>query len=88
MPETNRPALLLSSALALLFLISASAQDAPEMTTREESVVFRSRTDLVMVPVVVRDPRGRAVGNLRKEDFRVTDKGRPQEITRFSVEGR
>jgi VWFA-related protein len=62
------------------------AQEPAEMTSRDAPVVFRSRVNLVQVPVVVRDAQGRAVGNLRKEDFRLADKGKPQEITQFSVE--
>jgi len=38
------------------------------------------------VPVVVRDKDGRAIGNLRQEDFQLFDKGKPQTITKFSIQ--
>ena len=56
------------------------------MTSREMPATFKSRVNLVMVPVVVRDPGGHAVGSLRKQDFQLFDKGKPQVITEFSVE--
>lgn len=61
--------------------------NAPEMNTREESAAsFRTHVNLVMVPVVARDVNGKAVGSLTKENFQLFDKGKAQEITRFSVE--
>jgi len=56
------------------------------MTTRDEQASFRTKVNLVMVPVVVRNVHGDAVGTLTKENFLLYDKGKPQEIARFSVE--
>ena len=61
--------------------------NAPEMNTREETApAFKSHVTLVMVPVVVRNLQGVAVDNLTKASFQLFDKGKPQEITRFSME--
>jgi hypothetical protein len=49
----------------------------------QDATTFRSSVDLVTVPVVVRDKKGNAVGNLKKDDF---DQGKPQFISRFSIE--
>jgi len=72
--ETPNWALVLSLALAA----SASAQAPPS--------TFKSKVNLVMVPVVVRDRDGRPVGNLTQDDFQLSDSGRKQVITKFSVE--
>ncbi|MDR3721450.1 MAG: VWA domain-containing protein [Candidatus Acidoferrales bacterium] len=49
--------------------------------------MFQVRTNLVLVPVVVRDARGRSIANLKREDFELFDRGKAQTITRFSFEG-
>src|SRR5271157_911427 len=64
----------------------AAPQNQPEISTREEKATFTSHVNLVMVPVVVRDKQGRAVEGLTKESFRLFDKGKLQEIERFTVE--
>ena len=56
------------------------------MTSSQAPAVFRSSSNLVQVPVVVRDSSGHAVGTLRAEDFEVFDNGKPETISRFSVE--
>jgi VWFA-related protein len=61
-------------------------QGQPEIASEEAPITFSSRVNLISVPVVVRDREGRAVGDLRKEDFQVFDKGKLQVITKFSIE--
>ncbi|HVY93366.1 MAG TPA: VWA domain-containing protein [Bryobacteraceae bacterium] len=65
---------------------SVLAAQAPEITTKDSAVTFKSGVNLVDVPVVVRDSRGRAVGDLGVDDFRVLDNGKPQTISKFRVE--
>src|SRR5579863_481448 len=65
---------------------SVEAKPAPEMVSHDAAPTFSSKVNLVLVPVVVRDRNGKAIGNLTKDDFRLFDKGKPQVISRFSVE--
>jgi VWFA-related protein len=69
----------------------AQTQDKPLLEqsvteTRDEPAMFKTRVNLVMVPVVVRDAKGKTVTGLAKSDFLLFDKGKPQTITRFSME--
>jgi VWFA-related protein len=74
----------------LLFGVFAHAQTAPqnaaEMTSHDAPATFSTKVNLVMVPVVVRDGKGKAIGTLQKEDFQLFDKGKPQVISKFSME--
>jgi VWFA-related protein len=56
------------------------------MTVRDQAVTFSTGVNMVSVPVVVRDNKGRAVGNLKQEDFQLFDRGKLQAISKFVVE--
>jgi VWFA-related protein len=59
----------------------------PVMGAQLESVpTLRSHTRVVQIDVVVKDSKGRAVGDLSKQDFTVTDRGKPRAIQIFSVD--
>lgn len=81
-------------ALAVLGILRAgrpgSAQntETAEVTSQDSQPAFQLRVQRneVLVRVVVRDSRGRAVTNLQKDDFRLLDNSRPQTITHFSLE--
>jgi Ca-activated chloride channel homolog len=45
---------------------------------------FTSQAQEVILPVTVKDEKGRFISNLVKSDFRVLDEGRPQQIKFFS----
>jgi VWFA-related protein len=63
-----------------------STQATAEVTQRDSPFTFSTGVNLVLAPVVVRDREGHAVGTLKKEDFQVFDKGKLQEISKFSIE--
>jgi VWFA-related protein len=65
---------------------NAPAQNTAEMSSHDAPATFSTKVNLVLVPVVVRDAKGKAIGTLQKEDFQLFDKGKPQVISRFSVE--
>ncbi len=56
------------------------------MTSQDTPVLFRSTSNLIPVPVVVRDSNGHTFGNLAADDFQLFDNGKPQSISRFAVE--
>jgi VWFA-related protein len=66
--------------------VSPAGQNGPEITTHDEPATFRTTTNLVMVPVVVRDGQGHPVGDLKQVDFQLFDRGKLQVISKFSVE--
>jgi VWFA-related protein len=47
---------------------------------------IRVQTNVVQVPVVVRDSKGKAVAGLRQSDFQLFDDGHPVQIASFAVE--
>jgi VWFA-related protein len=79
----------MSRAIVAVFSITlaALAQDpGQDPNAKEMQAIFTSKVNLVMVPVVVRDKGGKTIGTLKKENFQLFDKGRPQVIERFLIE--
>jgi VWFA-related protein len=75
-----------TAAFLFTLAIGALATGQPVAPSSSDGVTFKAGVHLVMVPVVVRDAKGQAVGNLTKDDFQLFDKGKRQEITKFIVE--
>lgn len=76
-------------AVLALFVAPDGAQQTSNAPTQDANPpVFRLRvsSNLVLVPVVVRDANGQPVNGLRKEDFKVFDRGQEQQIGQFDVE--
>lgn len=71
----------------LVFLLSASVMVAGDTPSKgsQPPAKFSSRTELVVVPVVVTDGTGHHVNGLRKQDFTVLEDGKEQEIRFFEA---
>jgi len=65
---------------------NSSAASAPEIVAQDTSATYKLNVNLVLVRVVVRDPQGKPVPNLKKDDFLLLDNRKPQIISTFSVE--
>jgi VWFA-related protein len=82
----RRARTLLVVALGLVPLAAQAPANTAEIASHDQPVTFQSGVNLVLVPVVVRDLKGNAVGDLKKDDFQLFDKGKPQQITKFVVQ--
>ena len=58
---------------------------ATALVSSQQPPVFRVATRLVQVSVVVHDRRGEPVTDLKKEDFTILERGKPQAISFFEV---
>ena len=56
----------------------------PSLRTHTKPI--KKEVDLVLVPVTITDPMNRLVTGLEKDNFLLTDNGKPQEIRHFSSE--
>ncbi|MDR3677394.1 MAG: VWA domain-containing protein, partial [Acidobacteriota bacterium] len=73
-----------------------SDTEAPESTVpsaqmkgpAEMAPIIQVNVNRVLVPVVVRDRQGRAVGDLKQEDFQVFENNKPRVISAFTIEKR
>jgi VWFA-related protein len=63
-----------------------ASNDKQELASHDAPTTFKVRVNLVLVRVVVRDPQGKVVSNLKKEDFQLFDSRKPQVISSFNVE--
>ncbi len=88
-PVWGFPALAALCALippAAMVSAQTNSTQSAEVSTHEAPLTFKSGFNLVPVPVVVRDSRGNAVGTLGVDDFQLFDNGKPQTISKFTVE--
>jgi VWFA-related protein len=89
MGRTPVRAVVFFCATALLGLTAVSGQqEAAQQEPTQTGPVIKVSVNSVLVPVVVRDAQGRAIGDLKKEDFQLFDKNKSLEITGFTVEHR
>ncbi len=80
----SRP--VLQSKQAILPPQSPTAVPSAPAVSGRDAEALKVSVNLVLVSVVLRDAKGHAVGSFGKDDFRLLDDGKPQVITRFSVE--
>jgi len=65
---------------------TSQSPSTAEVVTRDSSSTFKVRVNVVLVRVVVRDQKGKAIDSLKKEDFQLFDNRKPQTISTFSLE--
>jgi len=64
------------------------ASPAPSQAPTTGAFKISVGVDAVLVPIVVRDGQGHAIGNLTKDEFQVFDRGKLQKISGFTIETR
>ena len=67
---------------------STPVTSSSELKTKSSAPPLKLNVNRVLVPVVVHDKQGRLVRDLKKEDFRVFDEGKPRPVSAFTEEKR
>jgi VWFA-related protein len=82
-------AISLSLAMHNLHAQLAAPSSAPSLSQDSpapETPMLQVHIQEVLIPVVVRDAEGRAMGDLKQSDFKVFDQGKPRKIAGFGVQ--
>jgi len=58
----------------------------PGQTGEAPPHILRRRSELVVVPVTIKDRRGGIIGDLRREEFHIFEEGREQQMAMFSTD--
>ena len=78
---------LVKGLIPLAFMALLAVRVLPQQTSEQtQGPVIRTQVNLVNLFATVRDKRKRVITDLNKQDFKVTEDGRPQEIAFFSKE--
>src|ERR1700689_276213 len=77
MPAMSNSAIRIGS--AALICAAMLAQDQPSPT-------FKTNTNLVIVNVAVKDKSGKAIEDLKKDQFTLLEDGKPQQIAVFELQ--
>ena len=72
-------------ALGLILTGTQAWTHAARPQSDGQTPVFRSGAHLVQVNIVVHDSHGKPVDDLKQEDFAITEQGKPQRISFFTV---
>jgi VWFA-related protein len=85
-----RPYVIPRTSLVIAALLAASpsifAQAGAQAPANQTPYQLKVTSNLVVVRVVVRDAQNKPVENLKKEDFKLFDRGKQQSITQFALE--
>src|SRR6266853_5719270 len=66
-----------------VFLAAIPAQSQDKKQTRDDDDVIKVTSNLVSLDVIVKNKKGKAVTDLKPEDFTVSENGVPQKIEFF-----
>src|SRR5580692_862422 len=69
-----------------LRMFSAAVVSVALLAQDQNSPTFKTNTNLVIVNVAVKDKSGKAIGDLKKEQFTLLEDGKPQQISVFELE--
>src|SRR5450631_4452069 len=84
MPAYSKP---FRGGAAFCLLAGISCAHAQQKNAADDTPFkIEMNVNRVLIPVVVRDKQGHAVGDLKKEDFQIFDEGKPVPISAFAVE--
>src|ERR1700674_1047048 len=79
--KMNRFRFAFAVALLLWFSFNAAhAQDSGQSSSTSQVPTFTTRSNLVLVPVLVKNKAGKPVFSLTADDFILTDNGVPQPV--------
>src|SRR6266851_5133199 len=76
---------LLVTSAVFLAAIAVQSQDKKQTKSADDDDVIRVTSNLVSLDVIVKDKKGKAVTDLKPEDFTVSENGVPQKIEFFDA---